>query len=349
MISRSSARARVGFGTGTVAVAVLGVQPGGDLGQDQVLGGLAGLGVLGQHPPGHVQPARHPPRPAGRCGAACAGRPALRGRPPRTARSSGAPSSPTTPSSAALAWHRCQLRRPGSVLRPRLPGQRQRLAAALVVRSAPPARGRPAAAALPSPAGASPLVPGPAAAGSAGTVSSRRVAGSASRWLMLACRRPPRASRSTTAVAVISATSHSPPSKHSRVPAAMMPPGDAVHAVTSSALPASRRPCRSVASRCCHSSRSTAALTSPGLRSTGHPADHAADRVAGPDRGENVVQQRHRAGGRAAGSRPGTAGSPAAPGRPRSRSRSPSHGPRTAAPARPAPRRSAGPPAWRRA
>jgi hypothetical protein len=43
-------------------VAVLGVQPGGDLGQYQVPGGLAGLGVLGQYPPGHLQPARVGPR-----------------------------------------------------------------------------------------------------------------------------------------------------------------------------------------------------------------------------------------------------------------------------------------------
>ena len=35
-----------------------GVQPGGDLGQDQVAGGLAGLGVLGQYLPGHLKPAR---------------------------------------------------------------------------------------------------------------------------------------------------------------------------------------------------------------------------------------------------------------------------------------------------
>ncbi len=31
---------------------MLGVQPGGGLGEDQVPGGLAGLGVLGQHLPG---------------------------------------------------------------------------------------------------------------------------------------------------------------------------------------------------------------------------------------------------------------------------------------------------------
>jgi hypothetical protein len=39
-------------------LAVLGLQAGGDLGEDQVLGGLTGVGVVGQHLPGRVQPAR---------------------------------------------------------------------------------------------------------------------------------------------------------------------------------------------------------------------------------------------------------------------------------------------------
>jgi hypothetical protein len=103
---------------------VLGVQAGGDLGEDQVLGGPAGIGAVGQHLPGRVQPARV--RPGQRPPSAS---PAVVGQPGRAvvpevldpAAQGGHPD----PDLGGLGGIAVQHRDTGSVLRARLAGRRQ--------------------------------------------------------------------------------------------------------------------------------------------------------------------------------------------------------------------------------